>query len=134
MRRGEGGAAWGIGGAWQCAVRTFDGESMACDALKPGRTATNTGEKERACAEAGWTKGACMDGMVLQHSWLCWWPCDEQCMVSQHCIAASGVDMARQSKAYVAKATTITASKIGLAKRIRNQGRRVPNRSQGRSA
>src|SRR5258708_23269915 len=57
MRRGEGGAAWGIGGAWQCAVRTFDGEPMTCDALKPGRTATNTGEKERACAEAGWTKG-----------------------------------------------------------------------------
>jgi len=100
---------------------------MACDALKPGRTATNTGEKERACAEAGWTKGACMDGMVLQHSWLCWWPCDEQCMVSQHCIAASGVDMARQSNAYVAKAITITASKMGLAKCICNQGRHVPN-------
>lgn len=40
-----------------------------------------------------------MDGMVLQHSWLCWWPRDEQDMVSQHCIAASGVDMAKQSNA-----------------------------------
>src|SRR6267378_6691894 len=127
MRRGEGGAARGIGGAWQCAVRTFDGAPMTCDALKPGRTATNTGEKERACAEAGWTKGARMAGMVLQHSWLCWWPCDEQCMVSQHCIAASGVDMARQSNAYVAKAITITASEMGLAKCICNQGRHVPN-------
>ncbi len=126
MRRGEG-AAWGIGGAWQCAVRTFDGESMTCDALKPGRTATNTGEKERACAEAGWTKGACTAGMVLQHSWLCWWPCDEQCMVSQHCIAASDVDMAKQSNAYVAKAIAITASRIGLIRRIYNQGMRVPN-------
>src|SRR3981189_1787033 len=127
MRRGEGAAAWGIGGAWQCAVRTFDGESMACDALKPGRTATNTGEKERACTEAGWTKGACMDGMVLQHSWLCSWLCDEQGMVSQHCIASSGVDMAKQSNAYVAKAIAITANKMGPAKRICNQGRRVPN-------
>jgi hypothetical protein len=35
--------------------------------------------------------------------------------------------MARQSKAYVAKATTITASKMGLAKCICNQGRHVPN-------
>ena len=100
---------------------------MTCDALKPGRTATNRGEKERACAEAGWTKGACMDGMVLQHSWLCWWPCDEQCMVSQHCIAASGVDMAKQSNAYVAKAIAITASRIGLIIRISKQRMRVPN-------
>jgi len=68
-----------------------------------------------------------MDGMVLQHSWLCWWPCDEQCIISQHCIAASGVDMARQSKAYVAKAIVIEASRIGLIKRMLNQGKRVPN-------
>lgn len=68
-----------------------------------------------------------MDGMVLQHSWLCSWPCDEQCMVSQHCIAASGVDMAKQSKEYMARAITITANKIGLAKRIFRQGRRMPN-------
>lgn len=66
-----------------------------------------------------------MDGMVLQHSWLCSWPCDEQCIVSQHCIAASGVDMAKQSNAYAAKAITITAKKIDLVKRIFNQGRRV---------
>jgi hypothetical protein len=65
--------------------------------------------------------------MVLQHSWLCWWPCDEQCMVSQHCIAASGVDVAKQSNAYVPKAIAITASRIGLIKRIYNQRMRVPN-------
>ena len=68
-----------------------------------------------------------MAGMVLQHSWLCWWPCDEQCMVSQHCIAASGVDMARQSNAYVAKAIAITASRNGPIRRICNQRMRVPN-------
>ncbi len=69
----------------------------------------------------------CTAGIVLQHSWLRWWPCDEQCMVSQHCIAASGVDMAKRSNAYVAKATVITASRIGLIGLIYNQGRRVPN-------
>jgi hypothetical protein len=68
-----------------------------------------------------------MDGMVLQHSWLCSWLCDEQCIVSQHCIAASGVDMAKQSNEYVAKAIAITASRIGLKKRICNQHKRVPN-------
>ena len=97
MRRGEGAAEWGIGGAWHCAVRTFDGESGACDALKSGRMATKTSERDGACVEAGRTKGACIDGMVLQHSWLCSWLCEEQCIVSQHCIAASGVDMAKQS-------------------------------------
>src|ERR1700682_955955 len=127
MRRGEGAAAWGIGGAWQCAVRTFDGDSKTCDALNRGSTATKTGVKDRPCTEAGCTKGACMDGMVLQHSWLCSWLCDEQGIVSQHCIAASGVGMAKQSNPYVAKAIAITASKIGLAKRICNHGRRVPN-------
>jgi hypothetical protein len=65
--------------------------------------------------------------MVLQHSWLCSWPCDEQCIVSQHCIACSGVVMAAQSKAYVAKAIDITDNKIGLIKRIFYQIRRVPN-------
>jgi len=40
-----------------------------------------------------------MDGMDLQHSWLRSWLCDEQGIESQHCIAASGVDMAKQSKA-----------------------------------
>jgi hypothetical protein len=40
-----------------------------------------------------------MDGIVLQHSWLCWWPCDAQGIESQHCIACSGVDMAKQSDA-----------------------------------
>ena len=134
MRRGEGAAAWKLGGAWQCAVSTFGGESKSCNALNPARTATKAGEKEVACTAVGRTKGACMDGMVLQHSWLCPWWCDEQGMVLQHCIAASGVDMAKQSNAYVAKAIAITANKIGLAKRICNQARGVLDLSQGRMA
>jgi hypothetical protein len=68
-----------------------------------------------------------MDGMDLQHSWLGSWPCDEQGIESQHCIAASGVDMAKQSNAYVAKATVITASRISLIRHIPNQYMRVPN-------
>jgi hypothetical protein len=37
------------------------------------------------------------------------------------------VDMAKQSNEYVAKAIAITASRIGLKKRICNQHKRVPN-------
>jgi hypothetical protein len=40
-----------------------------------------------------------MDGMVLQHSWLRSWPCDEQRIALQQCIAAAVVDMAKQSNA-----------------------------------
>src|SRR5881296_2490811 len=125
MRRGEEAAIWEIGGAWQCAVRTPAEKSKPCKALNPGNTATRTGEKDRPCAEAGCTKGACMDGIVLQHSWLCWWPCDEQGIESQHCIACSGVDMAKQSDAYVARAIAITANRTDLVKRICNHVRRV---------
>jgi hypothetical protein len=69
-----------------------------------------------------------MDGMDLQHSWLCSWPCDEQGIESQHRIAASGgVDMAKHSNAYLAKATVITVSRISLIRYISNQYMRVPN-------
>jgi hypothetical protein len=40
--------------------------------------------------------------------------------------------MAKQSTVYVAKAITITGSKIVLIRRIIHQSRRVPNRSQER--
>jgi hypothetical protein len=53
-----------------------------------------------------------MDGIVLQHSWLCSWRCDKQCSVSQHCIACSGVAMAAQSLAYTAIATPMAKRKI----------------------
>ena len=56
----------------------------------------------------------------MQHCWLCSWPCDAQGIVSQHCIAVSGVTMARQSNAYVAKAIAITASRVSLIRRICN--------------
>ena len=125
MRRGEEAAIWEIGGAWQCAVRTPAGEHKPCDALNAGSAATKTSVKDEPCVEAGCTKGACMDGIVLQHSWLCWWPCDEQGIESQHCIACSGVDMTRQSNAYTARAIATTATSIGLVKRICNHVRRV---------
>ena len=125
MRRGEEAAIWEIGGAWQCAVGTPADESNPCEALNRGSTATKTGENDGPCAEAGCRKGACIDGIVLQHSWLCWWPCDEHGIESQHCIACSGVDIARQSNAYIARAIATIASRIGLVKRICNQVRRV---------
>lgn len=91
---------------------------MTCDALNPGSVATKTGEKDRPCAGAGSTKGACMDGIVLQHSWLYSWLCDEQGIVSQHCIASSGVVMAPQSTEYTAIATAMATSKIGFTRCI----------------
>ena len=71
MRRGEEAAIGEIGGAWQCVVRTAAEKCKSCKALNAGRTATKTGEKDRPSGEAGCRKGACMDGIVLQHSWLC---------------------------------------------------------------
>jgi len=121
MRRGKEAAIWEIGGAWQCAVRTPAEESKLCEALNPGGAATRTSERDGSCAEAGCRKGACRDGIVLQHSWLCWWSWDEQGIESQHCMACSGVDMARQSNAYMARAIATTACRIGLVKRIHTQ-------------
>jgi hypothetical protein len=59
-----------------------------------------------------------MDGMVLQHSWLCSGLCDEQGIVSQHCMACSGVVMAPQSIAYAVIATAMAKSKMGFARCI----------------
>ena len=111
-------AAWGPGGAWQCDAGTPAPELKSCDTWNVGSTATTTGERDWSCAEAGCTKGACVDGIVAQHSWLCSWLCDEQGMVLQHCIASPGVVIAPQSIAYTAIARATAMSKIGLRKRI----------------
>src|SRR5260370_2729177 len=77
-------------------------------------------------------KGGCMDGMVLQHSWLCWWPCDEQCIVSQHCMLAV-VAIAFATFAFDCLAmSTPEAARIGLIRRILNEGRPVVEWSQWR--
>jgi hypothetical protein len=65
---------------------------------------------------------ACKDGIVLQQSWLSVWPGDGHDMLSQHCMASSGVDMAEQSDAYAPRARTITAVKISLGRRILSKG------------
>jgi hypothetical protein len=91
---------------------------VPCDALNERSTATKTGEKDRSCAEAGCRKGACVDGIVVQHSWLWSWLCGEQGMLLQHCIASSGVVMAPQSIAYRAIATAMTLSNIGFIRRM----------------
>jgi hypothetical protein len=79
---------------------------------------SNTGEIRALLSDDGCTKGAFIDGMVLQQSWPSRCPCDEQGIESQHCVARSGVVVAPQSTAYTASATTIPAIRIGLAKRI----------------
>jgi hypothetical protein len=77
-----------------------------------------------------------MDGIVLQQSWLCWelcsGLCDEHGIVSQHCIACSGVVMAPQSAAYKAIAAAMIKSRNGFARRILNQAMRVDRVSQYR--
>ena len=103
------------------------GESNPSDPITSGSAAKKTGENEVSCGEDGCTKVACMDGIVLQQSWLCWGPCDEQGMLSQHCMASSGVDIAKHSNAYTAMANAITAIRIGLAKRIYEQIKGVLN-------
>jgi hypothetical protein len=130
MRSGRGAAAWEIGGAWQCAVTMPAVDSKPWEPSNPDSTATKIGERDRPCTEAGCTKGACMDGIVLQHSWLCSWPCDEHGIVSQHCIALSGVDMAKQSSAYAARPTASSTITVLFTKRIYNQLRFVLKRSQ----
>jgi hypothetical protein len=118
MRKGEEAADWELGGAWHCAVRMLDGESGTCDALKSESMATKTSERDGASAEAGRTKCACMDGLVSQHSWLCSWLCEEQCIVSQHCIARSGVIMSPQSITYPAIARAIANRKTDFTRYI----------------
>jgi hypothetical protein len=96
----------------------FAVEFKLCDATNPGTKATNTGEKDRPCTEVGCTNGTCIDGIDLQHSWLCSALCDEHGIVSQHCIACSGVVTAPQSIAYPAIAIAMTKSKICFARCI----------------
>jgi hypothetical protein len=69
------------------------------------------------CTDEGCTKGACIVGMVLQQSWPLR-PCGEQGIELQHCIDCSGVMVAPQSNAYVARLTASTTTKIGLINRI----------------
>lgn len=86
MRRGRAAGEWKPGGAWQWAAMLRAKESKPRDLPEAGITANTTGEKDTPCTDGGCTKGACMVGMVLQQSWP-WWPCDEQCIDLQHCIA-----------------------------------------------
>jgi hypothetical protein len=66
---------------------------------------------------------------VLQQS-MPWWPCDEQCIEWQHCIACSGVVAAPQSNAYAPRATARITRNNGLAKRITHQAKRRAGSSQ----
>jgi hypothetical protein len=81
------------------------------------RDAHQTSEYGTLCTAGGCTKGACIAGIVLQQS--CpGWPCDEHGIDLQHSMAWSGVVIAPQSNAYPARATTRTATRVGLEKRI----------------
>ena len=56
--------------------------------------------------------------MFWQQSSLPPWECCGQGMLSQHCIASSGVEAAKQSVEYAARAATNTAMQIARAARI----------------
>jgi hypothetical protein len=70
---------------------------MAAVSLETGNVEIATGENDSPCIEAACTNGACMDGMVLQQSWLCSALCEAHGMVSQHCIASSDDAIGAQS-------------------------------------
>jgi hypothetical protein len=59
-----------------------------------------------------------MEVIVLQQSRLCSEVWDAHGMLAQHCMASSGVDIAKQSNAYAARVTAITVIRMGLATRI----------------
>jgi hypothetical protein len=109
-----------MGGAWQWAAMPRAKESSSWDSQDAAITANTTGENDAPCTDEGCTKGACIVGMVLQQS--CpWWPCDEQCIDLQHCIACSGVVAASQSNAYAPRATARIATNNGLMECIIDQ-------------
>src|SRR4029077_13753017 len=98
MRRGPGAGEGKSGGAWQCAAMLREGESKPWVSADAVRTVSSRGETEIPCTDEGRTKGACAAGMVLQQS--CpRWPCGEQGIDLQHCMACSGVVMVEQSTA-----------------------------------
>jgi hypothetical protein len=72
---------------------------MPAVSRETGNVETATGEKDSPCIEAACTNGACIDGMVLQQSWLCSALWEAHGMVSQHCIASSEVAIGAQSTA-----------------------------------
>jgi hypothetical protein len=71
MRRGKGTRAEKVGGALQCAAITRIEESVAPGPSVAGINASTTDENETLLTDADCTKAGCIDGMVLQQSWLC---------------------------------------------------------------
>jgi hypothetical protein len=57
-----------MGGAWECAAMMRADESKPRDSPDAGSTVNTTGEDEMPCTDEGCTKGACIAGMLLQHS------------------------------------------------------------------
>jgi hypothetical protein len=64
-----------------------------------GNVETATCEEDKPCIEGDLTNGACIDGMVLQQSWLCSALWEAHGIVSQHCIASSEEAIGAQSTA-----------------------------------
>ena len=64
-----------------------------------GNVEIATCEKDKPFIKGAWTNGACIDGMVLQQSWLCSALWEAHGMVSQHCIASSEEAIGAQSTA-----------------------------------
>jgi len=60
-------------------------------------TRIKSGVNESPWAGGAWTNGACICGIVSQHSWL--WPDEEHGIDWQHFIASSGVVIPEQSTA-----------------------------------
>ena len=68
MRRGRAAGECKPGGALQWAAMPRAEESRPRDSPEAGIAANTTGEKDAPRTDEGCTKGACIVGMVLQHS------------------------------------------------------------------
>lgn len=106
-----------MGGAWDCVAMNRADKCRMGDSSGAVSTPSMTLRYDTFCADGGCTNGACIVGMVLQHS--CpGWPCDEQGIELQHCIACSDEVMAEQSNTYSARHAASTAIRMGRTKCI----------------
>jgi hypothetical protein len=102
MRRAVKAAPGGAGGACEFMVRRICDEESKFkmrNASAVGNTAATSCAWEAVSTQWVCKNGACKDDMVWQQSWLPSSLCSGQGMLSQHCIASSGVEAAKQSNA-----------------------------------
>src|SRR5215813_13876252 len=92
--------------------------AKACVESAAGSIAKTIGAWPAISTTWDWINGACKEDMFWQQSWLASWECCGQGMLSQHCIASSGVEAAKQSSEYNARPATNATAKMARIRRI----------------